>query len=482
MNHSQRTRLTRRRMLWQAAAAGGLGAIFKLTESPSAAQGRGGGAQPGAGPGRGGGVRYGPINKYSSPSDLRITDLRAVTVAANFDYPIIRMDTNQGVYGLGEVRDGGHKGAALGLKPLLVGRNPLDITGILDTIRPYAGHGRQGGGYSAIDICLHDLNGKVFGVPVWRLLGDKKTDRVRLYADTTGTSDPKKYAERMLARKKLGFTFFKMDITYNFINVRPGNVDSYGVPTEKGLEYAGELITAVKDAIGWETPLGTDTSSLRVRTVKEAIRVCRAWEKYELAFIEDLFGTMGFTRWQDYKEVRAATASKILTGEDGFGLREAFKPLIDNRAVDLIHPDPGTSGGCLETKRIADYANEQNIPTVLHMAGSPVATIAAAHSACTMRNFVAMEVHAIDFLKWWEELVTGVSKPIVNQGFITVPDAPGLGLELNEEVVKQHLREPGYFEPTPEYDKVRFVGRGTGGPWPHYNVDGIWVNERTSDY
>jgi L-alanine-DL-glutamate epimerase-like enolase superfamily enzyme len=182
--------------------------------------------------------------------------LRAVTVAANFDYPIIRMDTNQGVYGLGEVRDGGHKGVALALKPLLVGRNPLDITGILETIRPYAGHGRQGGGYTAIDICLHDINGKVFGVPVWRLLGDKKMDRVRLYADTTGTSDPKKYAERMLARKKLGFTFFKMDITYNFINVKPGNVDMYGSPTQKGLEYAGELIAAVKDAIGWETPSG----------------------------------------------------------------------------------------------------------------------------------------------------------------------------------------------------------------------------------
>ena len=126
----------------------------------------------------------------SSPSDLRITDLRAVTVAANFDYPIIRMDTNQGVYGLGEVRDGGFKGSALGLKPLLIGRNPLDITGILQTIRPYAGHGRQGGGYSAIDICLHDINGKVFGVPVWRLLGDKKTSRIRIYCDTNGTSDP----------------------------------------------------------------------------------------------------------------------------------------------------------------------------------------------------------------------------------------------------------------------------------------------------
>ena len=166
----------------------------------------------------------------------------------------------------------GFKGAALGLKPLLVGRNPLDITGALEAIRPYAGHGRQGGGYSAIDICLHDICGKVFGVPVWRLLGDKKRDRIRIYCDTTGTSDPKKYAERMLARKKMGFTYFKMDVTTNWIGARPGNVDDAGVPTDKGLEYGGELIAAVKDAIGWEAPLAVDASSLmRTRTVKDAI-------------------------------------------------------------------------------------------------------------------------------------------------------------------------------------------------------------------
>jgi len=161
----------REALRWAAVAA--RGPIFKVTEESALAQRRGGGR-----------VNYGPINKYSAPSDLRITDLRAVTVAANFDYPIIRMDTNQGVYGLGEVRDGGLKGSALVLKPLLVGRNPLDISGLLRTCRPFAGHGRLGGGYSAIDICLHDIAGKVFGAPIWRLLGDKKRDRVRLYCDT----------------------------------------------------------------------------------------------------------------------------------------------------------------------------------------------------------------------------------------------------------------------------------------------------------
>jgi hypothetical protein len=127
---------SRRAMLRQAAAAAGLGAIFKMTEDPAAGQARGGRAN----------ARYGPINKYSAPSDLRITDMRAITVAANFDYPIIRLDTNQGVYGLGEVRDAGTKNSALMLKQFVVGANPLNISSILRTIRPYAWHGRQGGG------------------------------------------------------------------------------------------------------------------------------------------------------------------------------------------------------------------------------------------------------------------------------------------------------------------------------------------------
>jgi L-alanine-DL-glutamate epimerase-like enolase superfamily enzyme len=470
-----------------------------MTERPAAAQargaGRGGDAGLASGPEvagsgglRGEAVTYGPINKLSAPSDLRITDLRSVIVAANFDYPIIRMDTNQGVYGLGEVRDGGFKGFALGLKPLLVGRNPLDITSILDSIRPYAGHGRQGGGYSAIDICLHDINGKVFGVPVWRLLGDKKRSRVRLYCDTNGTSDPKRYAERMLERKKLGFTFFKMDITTNWLNVKPGCLNEYGVPTERGLAHGGELISAVKDAIGWEAPLGADLANVMVtKSVKDAIRVCRAWEKYELAFAEELFGSANFMNWRGFQEIRAATTCKLMAGENAFGLVEGFKDLIDNHALDIIHPDPGTSGGCRETKRIADYAFEHGIrptgiPTMVHMAGSPVASLAAAHMACTLNNFMAQECHAVDFLSWWQQLVAGGPQPFVDKGYIRVPDAPGLGIELNEPVVKEHLREPGYFEPTPEYDKVRFLGRGTGGPWPHFNVDGVWVNERTSDY
>jgi L-alanine-DL-glutamate epimerase-like enolase superfamily enzyme len=460
---------SRRAMLRRAAAAAGLGAIFKMTEDPAAAQAR----RPPLN------VRYGAINKYSAPSDLRITDMRALTVAANFDYPIIRIDTNQGVYGLGEVRDAGTKNSALMLKQFIVGANPLNISNILHTIRPYAWHGRQGGGYSAVDLALHDIVGKVFGVPVWRLLGDKYRDRVRMYCDTVSSVDPKVYANRMLARKKAGYTFFKMDLqTRELVGDKPGAVDSRGVATPKGLQMMCEYIGAIRDVIGADAPLAAD--HFGPLEVHDSINYARAFEPYHLAWAEDLLQVGTLNRgdaplnWRAYKQIKASTTTPVGGFESLFGLEEGYKAFIDNDAVGVIHPDPGTSGQCRETKRICDYAAQAGIPTAVHMAGSPLGTMGAVHTVATVEHFLAMECHAVDFMSWWQELVTGVPKPFIKDGYITVPDTPGLGIELNEPVVKEHLRHPGYFEPTTDWDKATIPPRGVTG-YPHFNEHGEWV-------
>ena len=408
------------------------------------------------------------VNKNSAPSQLKITDMRAVTVAANYDYPIIRIDTNQGVSGLGEVRDAGVKGTALILKAHLLGKNPLEIEPILEGIRQFAGQGRMGGGYSAVDMALHDIAGKVYGVPAYRLIGNKRRDRIRLYCDTTGHKDPKIYGQRMLARKKLGFTFFKMDLYTSLVQDRPGAVNQNGAATEKGLGYLCEYIAAVRDAVGWDQPLGADHFGRL--SVNDAIRYARAFEPYQLAWAEDL---IPWRDWRGYQRISQATTTPTLTGEDIFGLPEGFQDLIDNQAVDLIQPDPETSGALVETKRIADYAHDHGIPVVLHFAGSPVGCMASVHLACTLKNFVVMENHAVD-MPWWQDLVTVVEKPIVQNGHIRVPETPGLGVELNEAVVREHLRYPGYFEPTPMYDEPIVSGFRRAGPWPHYDEDGKW--------
>jgi L-alanine-DL-glutamate epimerase-like enolase superfamily enzyme len=223
----------------------------------------------------------GGVNQNSAPSQLRITDMRAIRIASNYDYPIIRIDTNQGVYGLGEARDAGNEGMALVLKPHIVGRNPLNIEPLLDSVRNFTNQRRFGGGYSALDIALHDIAGKVYGVPAWRLIGSQYRNRIRCYCDTTESSSPKIYAERMTARKKKGFTFFKMDIMPSMIRDRPGGLNTRGVATAKGLEMYGEHIPAVRDAIGWDQPLAAD--HFGPCDLKDAIRHARFFEKYELA-------------------------------------------------------------------------------------------------------------------------------------------------------------------------------------------------------
>ena len=412
----------------------------------------------------------GPINKNSSPSGLKITDMRACRVAANYDYPIIKIYTNQDVYGLGEVRDAGVEGIALILKAHLVGRNPLDIEGNLRRIRPFANHGRMGGGYSAVDMALYDIAGKVYNVPAHRMIGPKVRDKIRIYADTTDHKDPKVYAERMRKRKEMGLTFFKMDLHTELVAGRPGAVNERGVATVKGLGYLCEFIEAIRDVIGGGTPLAAD--HFGPLNVNDAITYARAFEKYQLSWAEDM---VPWTNWQGLKEIKSNTTTPILTGEDIFGLRDGFDALIDNRAVDAIHPDIETSGGLLETRRIADAAAAAGIQVAMHHAGSPVGGFAGYHCAATFQSFLAMENHALD-MPWWQDLVSGVPKPIIDKGYVAVPESPGLGLELNDAVVKEHLRRPGYFEATTMFDDVIVSGFRPGGPWPHYDEEGKWCN------
>ena len=113
------------------------------------------------------------IRSASRPSDLKITDIRTATVCSNYDYPILRIDTNQGVYGIGEVRDAGHRENALQFKSMLLGKNPCDVDLIFNAMKQYGNWGREGGGVSGIEIALWDLVGKVYGVPCYQFLGRK---------------------------------------------------------------------------------------------------------------------------------------------------------------------------------------------------------------------------------------------------------------------------------------------------------------------
>jgi len=405
------------------------------------------------------------VNTNSSPSALKITDLRVAVVAkAPMTCPIIRVDTNQGVYGLGEVRDGASPTYALMLKSRILGENPCNVDRLFRKIKQFGGPARQGGGVCAIEMALWDIAGKVHGVPVYQMLGGKFRDRIRIYADTTESRDPKVYAQRMKARKEeMGLTWLKMDLGIDLVSDQPGTVtrpsglsreEQTLLPhpfvatevTDKGIDRMSEFVAAVRETVGMEVPLSMD--HLGHIGVKSCIRLGRAFEKYNLSWMEDLIPWQYTDLW---KRITDSIPTPTLTGEDIY-LKEEFIKLCQNHAVSKIHPDLATAGGILETKKIGDAAMEYGVPMAMHFAGTPVSCMANVHCAAATQNFLALENHSLD-VPWWSDLVEGVEKPIVNRGYITVPEKPGLGVTLNDDVVRQHLVPgTGYFAPTTQWD------------------------------
>jgi L-alanine-DL-glutamate epimerase-like enolase superfamily enzyme len=209
-----------------------------------------------------------------------------------------------------------------------------------------------------------------------------------------------------------------------------------------------DYVAQIREIVGMDIPLSAD--HFGHIGVNSCIRLGKGLTKYNLAWLEDMIP------WQYtdlLKKISDEVDLPLLTGEDIY-LKESFIELAKAHAVDIIQPDLATSGGILETKKIGDAAQELGVPMVMHFAGTPVSCMANVHCAAATENFMVMENHSVD-VAWWNDLVDGVEKPIVNKGFITVPEKPGLGVTLNEAVVKQHLGAPGYFEPTPEWDKDR---------------------------
>ncbi len=421
------------------------------------------------------------VPRSSSPSDLKITDMRVSVLGNVGRTPIIRLDTNQGIYGLGEVRDGADERYALFLKSRILGLNPCNVEMLFKIIRQYGYHGRQGGGVCAVEMALWDLCGKAYNVPAWQLLGGRYRDKIRLYADTPGANDPDVFAQTMKRRvEDQGFTWLKMDLGIHVVANIPdalvntkfwdgatGQYDlrdymGYGNTlhpftqvqiTDKGMEGLTKYVEDVRNAVGYEIPLSAD--HFGHFDVNNAIRFGRAMEKYRLAWLEDM---VPWFYTDQCKTLSDAIETPVATGEDIYMLKGGFKPLLDLHAVDIIQPDLGTSGGLLETKRIGDYAEDCGVAMAMHMAGSPVCFMANVHCAAATQNFLALEHHSVD-VPWWGNLVrmTG-TQPMISKGFANVPlDAPGLGIELNEEEVKKHLhpKAKGYFDPTPEWDEKR---------------------------
>lgn len=417
------------------------------------------------------------VSRASAPSDLKITDMRYAVTTVLGGTAIIRIDTNQGIYGLGEVRDGADVRYALMLKSRILGLNPCNVEMIFKIIKQFGGQGRQAGGVCGVEMALWDIVGKAYGVPAYQLLGGKYRSSIRLYADTPGGRDRAEQMERIRYRiEEQGYTWLKMDLSINSLRNVPDAVVNYDFwqggqydlrdymgygntkhpftqiqLTDKGLEDLVRQAAEARELIGWDIPISTDHYGHF--DMNNGIRLGRAVEEFRLAWLEDVVSWEYTDQW---KKITDAIETPTTTGEDIYLLR-TFKPLIDIHAVDIVHPDLATSGGLLETKRIGDYAEENGVAMAMHQAGTPVSFMANVHCAAATQNFLALEHHSVD-LPWWEDLVVMTDgNPIIQKGFAPVPESPGLGIALNEEVVREHLdrRDDSFFGPTDEWNEKR---------------------------
>jgi len=436
------------------------------------------------------------IKEHIDPTTLRITDMRfADIVDAPKRCTLMKIMTNQGIEGYGEVRDAASKTYALMLKSRIIGENPCNVDKLFRKIKQFGNHSRQGGGVSGIEIALWDIVGKVYQIPLYQLLGGKYRDAIRLYCDTDveGRHDGLEMGKALKERMEMGFTFLKMDLGIGMLlskegmltaplglleemqkyaphvlNAQGGSVTadmvshqkSYALATtahpftgihitEKGLDYLEAYVRDVRSFIGYDIPLAVD--HFGHVCVEDGIRFARRMEKYNLAWIEDM---VPWIYTDQYRRLKDSTTVPICTGEDIY-LAENFKPLLNEHAVSIIHPDILTCGGASELKRIADMADEQGIAVAIHMAESPIACLAAVHVAAALHNVLALEFHSVD-IPWWKDMVLGLDEPLIQNGFIRVPEAPGLGIEaLNDPVLQAHINPkiPGLWESTDEWNQ-----------------------------
>jgi L-alanine-DL-glutamate epimerase-like enolase superfamily enzyme len=383
------------------------------------------------------------------------------------DCTIIRLDTNQGISGYGEVRDGASPTYALMLKSRIIGENPCNIDKVFRKIKQFGHHARQAGGVCGIEMALFDLAGKAYGVPAYQLVGGKFRDRVLCYCDTASVPDGKVMGERLKKRINDGFKFLKMDVGIGLLKDVPGALsapptmpESFDIMhpftgiqiTHIGIAFLVDYVSQVREVIGYEIPLAVD--HFGHINVESCIRLGQALDRFALAWYEDMIP------WQftdQYVRLSNAVNTPICTGEDIY-LKENFMPLFEARAVSVIHPDLATSGGILETKKIGDLAQDHGIAMAMHFAGSPISFLANIHCAAATENFYVLENHSVD-LPWWDDLIDGIEKPLIQDGYAHVPEAPGLGFgDINVAAFRKHLdktRAGEVFEGSSGWDDER---------------------------
>jgi len=397
---------------------------------------------------------------------MKIKSIKTAVVEANFQWTYVRVftDNADGLYGTGECFFApGLAGIAEAFERLLRGEDPGDIERLVEKMRWAAsGAGSLGGivwnAITGIEAALWDLKGKSTGLPVYELLGGRFRERVRIYLDChaegslecldallqpvepewakdfaseEAAESPEGViagaARRAEAMAGLGYTALKFDLDV------PGSsfaeAEGYTL-THREMDWMIALVQAVREAVP-QTDLAFD-AHWRYRA-NEILQVMKEVEPCRLLWLEDPVPPQDAA---GLRYLHEHTSTPIGTGEN-VQLTSGFYPLIQENLADVVTPDLQKAGGLCEAKKIAAHAQTLNKPVAPHMIGSPLALMASAHFAASIPNFLACEFHAHD-VPFFHDLAEGGTGGWFEHGWVTPPDRPGFGVELDEKQARKY--------------------------------------------
>jgi gluconate/galactonate dehydratase len=409
---------------------------------------------------------------------MRIKKIQTAVIEANYDWTIVKVEADNGLVGWGEAFFApGLTSTLRELDPVLLGEDPRDVDRLCRLMRTaFSPVGTAGMGYHAIsgvETALWDLTGKDSGLPVYRFLGGRYRDRVRIYADCHAGSGlaslspvllprtpswakggkkgvktelvPKyhggqksevkeiraqAYVRRALEMKRRGFTALKFDVDVP----TEFSLDDYNrALTRREIDLMVSLVAALRKALGKSVDLAIDCHWNY--GVNDAIRLARACEPFDLLWLED---PVPPENNDAMRRVTASTTTPIATGENHYQ-RHYFRELLEREAVDILAPDFQKVGGLLEGRRIADMADVHYMAVAPHNISGPIGTMASVHLSAAIPNFLALEWHAAS-VPFFDDLLKGRRGGMIEKGYIKVPDRPGLGIELDERVAYKYRK------------------------------------------
>ena len=367
---------------------------------------------------------------------MKITDVKAMTLKGYKQWNYVQIETDEGLTGIGEAHPGaGIAEIILQFKRILIGADPRNIEPLYNRMIGAASN-RYAMGLSAIggiETALWDLLGKSLGVPVYQLLGGKYRDRIRLYADVGHGkgNTPEGWAQRAREGVADGYQAIKFDIDNSANELKQDAVNRELSTAE--LQKMTSLVAAAREAAGDGIDISIDCHSLF--STHSAMKLAERLEPFDLMFLED---PVPNDNVEAMAKVTAATSIPICTGEFLFR-RDGFRELIQTQACDMLHVDVSGTGGILEAKKIADLADLYYIPFAAHNITSPIGMTATAHVCAAVRNFIVMELpyHA-DQVEWrWDLAIS--NEPLMQDSVFVVSEQPGLGVEINADVAREHL-------------------------------------------